>query len=240
MEELKSKIWEFWQAKKLPLILGLSAIFLVGGWFYLIRSPAESTDYSLASAQTETWGASAETSVSSLSSNSAFPVSSEVTERKMIYVDVKGAVKKPGVYRLSNLARVSDAVAKAGGATKDAWLDQVNLAYHLEDEMLIYVPTNGQTDLPDSQALVGQNQANLATSNTDKSSNASDQTGDKINLNTASKEQLMTLSGIGDKRADDIIAYRQENGGFKSLEDLQNVSGIGEKTYAKLSSQLAI
>lgn len=236
MEELKSKIWGFWQAKKLPLILGLSTILLVGGWFYLSRNPVESTDYSLASAQTETWG----TGVSSSSSSSVLPISSEVTERKTIYVDVKGAVKKPGVYKISNLARVSDAVAKAGGATKDAWLDQVNLAYHLEDEMLIYVPTNGQTDLPDSQALVGQNQDNLATSNTDKSSNASDQTGDKINLNTASKEQLMTLSGIGDKRADDIIAYRQENGGFKRLEDLQNVSGIGEKTYAQLASQLAI
>lgn len=236
MEELKSKIWGFWQAKKMPLILGLSTILLVGGWFYLSRNPVESTDYSLASAQTETWG----TGVSSSSSSSVLPTSSEVTERKTIYVDVKGAVKKPGVYKISNLARVSDAVAKAGGATKDAWLDQVNLAYHLEDEMLIYVPTNGQTDLPDSQALVGQNQDNLATSNTDKSSNASDQTGDKINLNTASKEQLMTLSGIGDKRADDIIAYRQENGGFKRLEDLQNVSGIGEKTYAQLASQLAI
>ena len=131
----------------------------------------------------------------------------------MVYVC--GEVNDPGVYHLPNKSRVCDAIESAGGMTDDAGRDFWNLASEVYDGQMIYVPTKEEVE---SGSVPKQD-----TENTDVSSGDSS----KININTASKEELMTLAGIGESKADNIIKYRQENGSFSAVEDLTNVSGIG-------------
>ena len=141
---------------------------------------------------------------------------------EIITVDVKGAVKQPGVYELRSDSRVHDAIHKAGGMTADANSQSVNLAQKLSDEAVIYVAKEGE-DVPA-----------LGSSESPATSSASAEKTGKVHLNRASESELQTVSGIGQKRAQDIIAYRDANGPFRSVDDLKNVSGIGEKTLEKL------
>lgn len=143
-----------------------------------------------------------------------------------VVVDVKGAVNHPGVYTLAKSQRVQEAIKAAGGQTPAADMRQVNLAKQLVDQQVVYVPSQGeQVATPLDSAGAG-------------GGTAADQ--EKINLNQATKEDLMKISGIGDKKADKILAYRQSHGQFKTIEELQNVDGFGEKTVAKLKDQLAV
>lgn len=142
-----------------------------------------------------------------------------------ITIDIAGAVKKQGVYRLRANARIQDAILAAGGLAKNADLKQVNRAQSVQDQAKIYIPYQGETSLLNDQEQV----------ETETASNS-----DKINLNTASKDDLLKLNGIGDKKAEQIIAYREQNGEFKSVEELKNVSGIGEKTLANLKDQVTV
>lgn len=139
-----------------------------------------------------------------------------------IYVDIKGSVKYPGVYSVTQSQRVQDLLTKAGGLTEDADTSQLNFAAKLVDQQLIYVPKIGETgsDLSQSQTPTV--------------------TESKININTADILELQELSGIGVKKAQDIINYREENGHFKSVEELQEISGIGEKTVEKLKNLVTI
>lgn len=147
-----------------------------------------------------------------------------------IVVDVKGAVKNEGVYELPAGSRVTDAIQKAGGFAVNANKKSVNLAQKLEDQAVVYVAANGEAvdEVIDTSSSSGT-QAGV-----------SDSSQAKVNLNTASKEELQTLSGIGEKRAQDIIDYREEHGGFKSVEELKNISGIGDKTYEKIAPEVTV
>lgn len=171
-----------------------------------------------------------------------------------VYVDVKGAIKHPGVYKVPNGKRVGDVLSLAGGPLEGADTTQINFAHKLEDQMVIYIPKVGESfPIENTVGVYGsddksdQNEANsaaetISSAQTQTDSTSQDQGGNdgKINLNTASKEQLMQLTGIGDKKADEIIAYRQQNGNFKTIDDLKNVSGIGDKTFEKISSQITV
>lgn len=141
---------------------------------------------------------------------------------KEVYVHIDGEVVKPGLYKLTTNDRVNDLLKLAGGTTDKASLKDVNLAKKLEDEMKIYIPAKEE---------------NLSNEVSGKSE-ISSSTG-KINLNTASKDELKTLPGIGDSRAEEIIRYR-ENTGFSKLEDIKNISGIGDKTYEKLKDLISV
>lgn len=143
-------------------------------------------------------------------------VSAFDSENQTLFVHVCGAVLTEGVYELSCGSRISDAVYAAGGFSADADTEYLNLAAVLSDGMQIRVPVLGE-------ALVGTNQ----------------QTG-LINLNTATLEELCTLSGIGEAKAGDIIAYRENNGLFKTVEELMNVSGIGEKLFGKIKDKITV
>lgn len=147
-----------------------------------------------------------------------------------IMVDVKGAVKNEGVYELPAGSRVTDAIQKAGGFAANANKKSVNLAQKLEDQAVVYVAANGEAvdEVIDTNSSSGTQ------------AGASDSSKAKVNLNTASKEELQTLSGIGEKRAQDIIDYREEHGGFKSVEELKNISGIGDKTYEKIAPEVTV
>ena len=145
-----------------------------------------------------------------------------------VVVYVCGEVNDPGVYHLPNKSRVCDAIESAGGMTDDAGRDFWNLASEVYDGQMIYVPTkeeveSGSVPKPDTENTVVS------------SGNSS-----KININTASKEELMTLTGIGESKADNIIKYRQENGSFSAVEDLTNVSGIGESIFNKIKDSITV
>lgn len=138
---------------------------------------------------------------------------------ELIIVDVKGEVKQPGIYEVKSDMRVNDVINLAEGLTSEADQDQLNLAEKVSDEMIIHVPSinNGISD------SVGNDVAN---------------TPDKIRLNQATVEELVTLTGIGPSKAEAIIAYRDEAGSFQDVDDLLNVSGIGEKTLDAIRDDL--
>jgi len=137
-----------------------------------------------------------------------------------IKVYVTGEVKHPDVYELDTDSIVKDAIEKAGGTTEKADLIAINLAKRLSDGEQVIVPSKEQT------AVNGTGNAQISGSNSAKSG--------KININTASKEELMNLPGIGDVKAQAIIDYRTKNGPFKDIHEIVNVSGIGEKTFEKI------
>ncbi|MYL63002.1 hypothetical protein GLW07_06475 [Bacillus hwajinpoensis] len=141
---------------------------------------------------------------------------SEVT---IVLVDVKGAVVTPGVYEVSANGRVKDVIQKAGGFLEEADQAQLNLAGKVIDEMMIYVPIKGETTV-------------AAGSVTAESG--------LISINTADLIELQELPGIGPAKAEAIIQYREENGPFSASEDLQNISGIGEKTFEKLKDLITV
>lgn len=152
----------------------------------------------------------------------------KVEEEKMIYVDVGGEVNNPGLYALPEGSRVNDAVIIAGGVTNEADLTEVNLAYILSDAMKVTIPKKIK-EVKKTKTVVSTSVNITSENNTN--------TG-KININTATKEQLTTLSGIGDSTAEKIIKYREENGNFNSVEDIKKVSGIGESKYNKISDKI--
>lgn len=154
----------------------------------------------------------------------------EKTDGKM-YVDIKGAVRAPGMYEVTSDMRVLNVIDMAGGLKEKADDKQINFSQKLEDQMIIYIPLEGE-EIPD--AINNQN-----TSKETSGEKGSEESG-KINLNQAEKEELMTLNGVGEKKAEKIIEYREDNGSFKSIEDLKNVNGIGEKTFESLKESITI
>ena len=164
--------------------------------------------------------------------------SSKETEK--IIVHVSGAVQNEGVIELEENSRIADAIEKAGGFREDAYTKDVNLAYKLEDGMKIYIPTMEEKENEKTNVIV---ESNIETENNNSSySNASDgkNTNSKVNINTASKEELDTLPGIGPSTAEKIINYRKENGKFKSIEGIKDVSGIGDSKYENIKDMIEI
>lgn len=143
-----------------------------------------------------------------------------------VVVHVTGAVSAPGVYTLPSDARVDDAV-RAAGATAEADLSQLNLAQKLADGQKITVPAIGSASTSAGEGT--------ATTPADASSD-----GALVNINTASLEELETLPSIGEVRAQAIITYRETNGGFRTIEELQEVSGIGEKIFADVAPHITV
>lgn len=219
IEEIKEKLLE---NKTLVAVLGTILVMLIGffAWSNVTKTTAD--------AQSDLPALSTTFSASSSASDLKTERSSSQTETQKVFVDVKGAVKNEGVYELSSGSRVTDVVKLAGGFTEDADKKSVNLAEKVTDEAVIYV------------ARVGENVAPTTTNSQANDSAQQEESSDKINLNTATLAELQTISGIGAKRAQDIIDYRDANGGFSSVDDLANVSGIGEKTLEKLKSEVTV
>ncbi|MER2293506.1 MAG: helix-hairpin-helix domain-containing protein [Aerococcus urinaeequi] len=134
--------------------------------------------------------------------------------------------------------RVHDVVEMAGGVTGEADQSQVNLAQLVTDQMVIYVPKVGEEVNPSTEALVADSK--VTESAVSESSGDATSGGDLVNINTADTTMLQTLSGIGEKRAADIINYRETNGLFETVDDLDQVSGIGEKTMEKLRPLITV
>ena len=155
----------------------------------------------------------------------------EITEDPVMKVDIKGAVSNEGVYTAADGDRIEDIVRKAGGLTDDANPESINLAQRVEDQMVIHVMRNGEE--AKMELIEPQITGAAGTAPTEAK-------GQKININSASEEELQNITGIGPSKASAIIQYREEQGPFSSVEDLMNISGIGEKTFEKMKDQVTI
>ena len=146
------------------------------------------------------------------------------TQETVIFVDIKGAVKNPGVYQMKVGDRVKDALEAAGGLTEEADSQKVNLAKRLEDQMVIVVPKVGE----EAEEIPAGETRNEATKE------------GKVNINTATVEELKTLKGVGEKKAEAIIEYRKKNGSFQTKEDLMKVRGIGKKLFESFQERIVM
>lgn len=213
------------KAKQYKIALGLGLLGVIAAGFILLQGRDQGgTDVQQLTEQT-----SSSSSYMNEKSNKSNEISQAETEDQLVTVDVKGAVKKPGVYQLQSNSRVHDALEKAGGLTDEADLKSVNQAQKLSDEAVVYV------------AKVGENAVDVTTSAPASATSGTGQAKSAlVNLNTATEADFQTISGIGQKRAQDIIAYREANGRFKSVDELKNVSGIGAKTLEKLKEYVTV
>lgn len=146
-------------------------------------------------------------------------------EPEEFMIDVKGEVKLPGVYTVDVTDRVIDVILLAGGFTDAADQNQVNLAQKVHDEMVIFIPKPGEIVEEIESIQTAGPESNQA---------------DGIRLNSATIEEIQTLNGIGPSKAEAIVSYREENGPFKSVDELLNISGIGEKTLEKFKDKVIV
>lgn len=162
----------------------------------------------------------------------------EYLNNQKVVVDIKGMVESPGVYEVDFGSRVNDVINLAGGLIEGANTSLINLAKIVTDEMTIIIYSNDEVlerykeevcvcDCP----LVSNDACINNSENMDK---------ELVNINTATKEDLMTVSGVGDTKAESIIKYREENGDFKTIEDIKNVSGIGESLFEKIKDYITV
>ena len=151
------------------------------------------------------------------------------SQDKKVYIS--GEILNSGVYDIKDGDRLDDLVKRAGGFTEKADINSINLALRLEDQMKIYIPNI------DENQNINTDNINLAVG--EVTSNVSSSQGQKVNLNLASKEELMSLPNIGEKRAQAILDYRQENK-FTKIEDIKNVSGIGDKYFEAMKDLITV
>lgn len=156
----------------------------------------------------------------------------EVSEE--VLVDIKGAVKKPGVYKLNKNSIVNDVIVLAGGLKSGASTDDINLSKAIYNEMVIYIST--KSELKEKQ----NNTSNIPSSTNETKVDNICVNPNKVNINSATVDELTTLNGIGEAKAIKIIDYRNTNGLFKSIEDIKNVSGIGEAFYEKIKDSITV
>ena len=216
MEKILDKLKEYWK-----IMLLVVCALIAGGILYIFTNspkPAETLSIeNLSSSSTK-------------SSLSKFNSSSEKNKNE-IMVDLKGAVAKPNVYQISSDERLVDLIRQAGGFTDQADPKSINLSAKLKDEEVIYVPKVGESSSSEStDSPTGSSVSNQVSTTS----------GPKVNINKADLTELQKLTGIGQKKAQDIIDFRMKNGDFKSIEDLGKVSGFGDKTLEKLKDEISI
>lgn len=199
-----------YEKKRIVYIAAAVIFILVCGIIYFGKEKKDEPSY--------------ESALESIVSETSFPYTYDGTENSSynepVVVYVTGAVLHPGVYEVGGNMRVSDAIEAAGGFKNNAAADYLNLAAQLSDGEKITVPTKKE-----AKALNKENDSNESH---------------LVNINTAAKEELMTLPGIGESKADAIIAYRQENGNYRNIEELMQISGIKEGVYSKISEYITV
>ena len=164
----------------------------------------------------------------------------EAEKEEEIIIYIAGEVNKEGVYSLPEGSRIADAIEQAEGLTEDAYTEDINLAYKLEDGMKIKIPNKSET-----QKQLEEQNANIEDSYITTESGASIQetqtkTSQKVNINTASQQELETLTGVGPSIASKIVEYRKQNGLFKTIDDIKNVSGIGDNKFESFKDEICV
>ena len=194
--------------KSIILAFVCSLVLIIGGLFYFNKNKTE--DYSDVSFS----------NISNETNNKDEKAGNRHDEK--IFVDVKGAVKHPGVFETTKDKRVKDLIEEAGGLLDDADTATLNLSQKVKDQMVIYVLKHGEKPKQISDG-------GSSSSNTEV-----------ININTANKERLMKISGVGKTKAEAIISYREKNGDFKKKEDITKVHGIGKATFEKIKDKIEV
>ena len=194
--------------KSIILAFVCSLVLIIGGLFYFNQNKTE--DYSGVSFS----------NISNETNNKDEKAENRHDEK--IFVDVKGAVKHPGVFETTKDKRVKDLIEEAGGLLDDSDTSTLNLSQKVKDQMVIYVLKHGEKPKQISDGGI------------------SSSSGDVININTANLEQLMKISGVGKTKAEAIISYREKNGDFKKKEDITKVHGIGKATFEKIKDKIEV
>ena len=156
---------------------------------------------------------------------------SEASQPAELYIDISGEVRKPGVYKVASGTRLFEVIEKAGGLTEDADINSFNQAEAISDGQKVIIPSKGESD---------GSSASVSSASPSAGSVSGSASAGLVNINTADSTGLQELPGVGPATAEKIIKYREENGRFTSKEDLMNVSGIGEKTYAKMEKSITL
>lgn len=160
----------------------------------------------------------------------------EEADEDIIVVHVTGAVKNEGVVEVKENARINDVITAAGGTTDDVDLKNVNLAYVVEDGQKIYIPSvKDRDENEDDGEIVTENAGENVLKEEEENEKNS-----RININTATAEALTEIPGVGEATAEKIVTYRKENGKFKTIEDIKNVSGIGDKKYEAIKDYISV
>lgn len=157
-------------------------------------------------------------------------------EEEIIIVHIAGEVKKPGIVKIKEGARIADIIEEAGGLTEKANIININLAYIIEDGQKITIPSKEQKVEVEQEGYI-QTENGVGIIDEEQGGSNKNQL---VNINKATKEELQTLQGIGESTADKIITYRKENGNFKQIEDIKNVPGIGDAKYENIKDKISV
>ena len=178
--------------------------------------------------------------------NNSYELKDEVKAEKII-VDIKGEIKKPGVYNIKVGSRVNDLINEAGGLSKNANTRFINLSKKLEDGELVVIYSNKEINdakkndkLEVTAPCVCEEVKNDACYNENSTNNNTNNGSKIVNINTASIQELTTLNGIGESKAKAIVSYRDKNGKFKAIKDIMNVSGISETLFSKIKNNITV
>ena len=155
--------------------------------------------------------------------------------KDLVVVHITGSVKNPGIVKLSEGSRIEDAIQAAGGLTENADISKVNLAYVLDDGIKIKIPSITDDDIGDEDIINEESGENIIENDTTSSKN-----NKSININKATETELETLPGIGASLASRSVEYRRQNGNFSSIEDIKNVSGIGDSKYLNIKDFITV
>ena len=240
---------EFLKQRKIVIIVGILVIILIGWKIYDSRSFEEvNSDEILASSSKD----------SSKGNTTGNGKEKNDEEEEMMAVHVTGEVKNPGVVKVKQGSRIEDIIEAAGGLTENADITDVNLAYVVEDGMKIRIPCNDDEELnKDSNGKAGNSEENGQKQNTkneyitqdsgkgvilseETTENISSTDNLVVNINTANETELEELPGIGPSLASRIVEHRNQNGNFKTIEDIKNVSGIGDSKFEKIKGLIKV
>lgn len=251
-------MFEFNNKKKIIIIVSIVSVILIGIISYIIissfnfRGEESSEDFELEELKEKDLNSTeiqedVENSTSieeqegtNLNEENSIKIreSTNLNGNKKIIVHISGEVISPGVISLEEGARIVDAINMADGVTEEADLSKVNLAYVLEDAQKIYIPNINEKE---EKEIVKNIEEGVVISGSGTSNGNDSKNEDvKININTANVKELQKLSGIGESIALRIVTYRKENGKFNSIEDLKNVSGIGENKFNKIKNNIFV
>ena len=201
-------------------IVAVIVIVTIGLYFYKSTNENEKIDYSNVQDSTE---------------NDNFNEDNEENKSNKILIHVTGAVKSQGIVILKENSRIMDAIEAAGGEREDADLEKLNLAYILQDGEKLYVPSKNEKENKEYVSTESGNNVIIEGANNEKETQ-----NNMININTATKEQLITLDGVGEATANKIIKYREEKGKFGKIDDIKNVPGIGDAKFENIKDKISV
>lgn len=209
--------------KIISIIIAIIILIVIGIYFIINNFEKNKNEFEISNIEFE--------------ENKIENINAEIEEKSQIIVHIAGEILNPGVISLDEGARIIDAINKAGGITNEADLSKVNLAYILEDAQKIYIPNVNEKEI-----IENMSSEIVKSGSTQENSNTGEKlkNGEKININTATQKELQKLTGIGESIALRIINYRKENGKFNTIEDIKNVSGIGESKFNKIKNNIIV